>query len=241
MMRFAVIDCRMNDKCRESLKNLGFKLVEISMNPCLDKPVSAHPDISVFCYKNTLIAEESCVDKLKEQMFINREHEFEILKGCKFEKYTLYPYDCVMNFAVCGKYIIGNMKHINGQLLRFAESEGLQAVDVKQGYSKCNICVVSDNSLITEDKGIALICREIGIDVLLLEHNCVKLNGYKYGFIGGASGTIFSDDGNKILFSGCIEHHPEYKAVKSFCEEHGAVPISLSDDDLYDYGSIFIV
>lgn len=240
-MSYALIDCRMSYKCRESLKNLGLELIEIFMNPCLDKPVSAHPDIFVFNYKNTVIAEESCANTLKEQMFLRGNSVFQIIEGCKFNENTCYPHDCVLNFAVCGNYIIGNMKNINDKLSFFAKSVGLEFIDVKQGYSKCNICIVSDDAIITEDKGLALKCRENGIDVLLLKHNCVKLDGYDYGFIGGASGTVFDNKENKILFCGCIERHPEYDVIKEFCFNHGAVPFSLSDEDLYDYGSIIIL
>ena len=69
MKRYALIDCRMSDKCRHSLNDLGFITVDIPENPYLDKPVSAHPDISVFYYNNEIIAESNCTEILKKQMF----------------------------------------------------------------------------------------------------------------------------------------------------------------------------
>ena len=233
----------MSDKCKESIIKMGFCLVEIPQNPNLDKPVCAHPDISVFSFNNSIIAENRVVLTLKERMFLIGESEVNISEGCKFEEETLYPHDCVLNFAVCGKRLIGNMKHINGELLDIAKKNELELISVNQGYAKCNICVVNDDAIITEDKGIAEACRKRGIDVLLLNTNSVKLDGYKYGFIGGATGTVFDDDGgvNKILFCGSVEKHPEFYNIDSFCKSHGAVPVSLSDDDLCDYGSIIIL
>ena len=239
-MKYAVIDCRMSEKCRESLIKLGFKLIFINKNVNLDPPVSAHPDISVFIYKNIIIAEKNCVGIFREHMFKKRQCDWRLTEGCNFNSETEYPYDCSLNFAVCGKHLIGNVKNANPMILEIANKNNLELVNVNQGYAKCNICIVSENALITEDKGIADKCRECGIDVLLLNKNSVKLDGYNYGFIGGATGTVFETESNKILFCGNVEKHPEYDNIKVFCKKHGAVPISLSDEELYDYGSIII-
>lgn len=240
-MKCAVIDCRMSNKCKKSLGALGYKLIEISENPYMDKPVSAHPDIFLFCYKDNIIVEKKNLTFLK-QMFNANDCVRIIDAEWDFINNIRYPDDCCLNFAVCGKYLIGNMKHINPVLAEFAECNSMEYIHVNQGYSKCNICVINDHALITEDKGIAEACTSNGIDVLLLCSNYVKLNGYKYGFIGGASGRFVDEKGrSKILFCGCIEKHPEYQAIKSFCDKHGAEPVSLSDEQLYDYGSVILL
>ena len=43
---------------------------------------------------------------------------------------------------------------------------GYEIINVKQGYAKCSICVVSDNAIITADKGIAKAAIQNRIDVL---------------------------------------------------------------------------
>ena len=241
-MNHAIIDCRMSLQCKKSLKILGYNLIEVCENPNLDKPISAHPDISVFCYKNIILTEANLKQSLTEQMFKEGERSYTVMEGCKFENKTSYPFDCTLNFALCGNKLIGNNKIISTALFDLAVREKFEIIHVNQGYAKCNICTVSENAIITEDKGIANTCKTNGIDVLLLNNNFVKLSGYKYGFIGGATGTVFDiKNGNKILFCGCIEKHPEYNLIKNFCKSHGAELISLSDDDLYDYGSIIII
>ena len=241
-MKKAVIDGRMSSKCKNSLENMGFKLFYVNNNPNLDAPVSAHPDISVFKCKNQLIIERECFSTLKEQMFLVGENKYAAEEVEIFEEKASYPYDCVLNFAVVGKYIIGNKKYMNPCIKKTATENCMDFIDVKQGYSKCNICIVNDSAIITEDKGIASECVKYGIDVLLLESNSVRLDGYKYGFIGGATGNYTDENGvNKILFCGDVSAHPVYNAVKSFCESHGAVPVSLSDEVLYDYGSIIVL
>lgn len=237
MKNIAIIDERMSEKCRISLENEGFRLIFLTANANLDVPISAHPDIFMFKHENYLVIEQNTGKHLKKHLFEFCKNKYIITFGEPFNMNAVYPDDCAYNFAVCGKNIIGNIncadKHIKGII----KSEGLNVIETKQGYAKCNICIVSDNAIITEDKGIAKVCKSTGIDVLLLETNSVKLNGYKYGFIGGASGKYK----NKLYFCGSIEKHPEYLKIFNFCSKYGVTLVSLSDEDLYDYGSIIIL
>ena len=129
------------------------------------------------------------------------------------------------------------------ELKSYADENGMDIINVKQGYSKCNICVVSDNAIITEDSGISKECRKYGIDVLLLKTKSIKLNGYDNGFIGGATGVLdyTNSKSKKILFAGNVQNHPEYCDINLFCNKYGAELVSMSDEDLYDYGSIIVI
>ena len=108
-------------------------------------------------------------------------------------------------------------------------------ISVKQGYTKCSTIVLSDNDFITEDEGIYTTLKSVGKNCLLIEKGFVKLDGYDYGFIGGSSGAL--GDG-RIVFAGCIENHAEYKSISDFCVKYGKTPVSMSDEPLYDVGSI---
>ncbi len=241
MNKFAIIDSRMSQKCRKSLENMGLILIEVPQNCYLDKQVSAHPDIQMFAVHSNILAEKSLADKLKEQMFFMGECDYKIRELELYSEETHYPYDCTLNFAVCGNKLIGNRKIINSELLCLSEKYNMEIIDVNQSYAKCNICIVNESAIITEDKGIAKACTENGLSVLLLNTNSVKLNGYKNGFIGGATGTIISENKNTIMFCGDITVHPEYNLIAEFVYNNGADIISLSDEPLYDYGSIFIL
>lgn len=241
MNNFAVIDRRMSQKCRKSLENMGFLLIDVAGNGYLDEPVSAHPDIQMFHFNEEVFAETALAQKLKEQMFLMGEREYEISGLELFTQNIRYPQDCVLNFAVCGNRVIGNSRNMHKDLLSMLDKYSIQIINVNQGYAKCNICVVNENAIITEDKGIAKSCTSAGINVLLLERNSVMLNGYKNGFIGGASGTVFKDNKNTVMFCGDITMHPEYSKIAEFICNNGAEFVSLSDEPLYDYGSIFIL
>jgi hypothetical protein len=97
--------------------------------------------------------------------------------------------------------------------------------------------VVGDNAIITADPSIAKAVKEKGIDVLSVSPLGVRLDGYDYGFIGGASGT----DEENVYFCGNIDLHPDSERIKAFCRKHGKNAVSLSDEPLYDYGTLIFI
>ncbi|MEA4832832.1 hypothetical protein SDC9_119120 [bioreactor metagenome] len=154
-----------------------------------------------------------------------------------FENHTYkYPCDVLLNGVEIGEKLLCNPLTIDKKIMNIYDSKNI--IRVSQGYTKCNACVITNNALITEDEGIFIACRNNSIDCLKLESHSVKLDGYDYGFIGGASGKISKEI---IAFCGDIDKHPEFDKIYSFCKNHGVNPISLSSDPLYDYGSIIAV
>ena len=101
-----------------------------------------------------------------------------------------YPQDIIYNACSTGKYFIHNLKYTAPELLEAAERLDLRKVNVSQGYAKCSTCVVSEDAIITYDRGIARATRAAGLDVLTIEPGHVELPGYDTGFIGGASGLV---------------------------------------------------
>ena len=64
---------------------------------------------------------------------------------------------------------------------------GDRAVQIssRQGYSRCSVCVVSDNAIITADEGICRSAEAHGVDVLKIRPGYIDPPGFDYGFIGG--------------------------------------------------------
>ena len=112
---------------------------------------------------------------------------------------------------------------------------GKKIINVNQGYTKCNICPISNTAFITEDIGIHNAVQNIcGIESVLLPVGSVRLNGFDYGFIGGATGFV----GNKVLFCGSLSENPYKEEILSAIDKCGTEYFELSNDSLYDYGSI---
>ena len=109
-------------------------------------------------------------------------------------------------------------------------------INVKQGYSKCNICPVAENAVITEDAGIYKKLSGF-MDVLLIEPGHVALQGYGYGFIGGAAGLIGD---KKLYFNGRIDQLPDYERIMLFLEKHSVKAVT-EDYPLTDIGSVIAV
>lgn len=143
-----------------------------------------------------------------------------------------YPDDAAYNVASIGKFVIHNFKYTDKKVLSKIKGE---RINVPQGYSKCSLCIVDENSVITEDEGIARILERHNIDVLKVSTGDVVLNGLNYGFLGGASGKL----GRGILaFAGDITSHRDYERISKFCISRNVKPISLCDGKLTDIGSI---
>lgn len=114
-------------------------------------------------------------------------------------------------------------------------------IDVRQGYAKCSIVVVDEDSIITYDQGIAAQCRRLSetdsdyadLSVLLVNPGNVTLQGYSTGFIGGTSGRV----GNHTIFNGDLMAHPQGNLIKEFIESRG-LKCSWFDWPLTDIGSI---
>ena len=145
-----------------------------------------------------------------------------------------YPGHAIYNGCSTGKYFIHNLKITDSSLLEEVESQGQIPVHVAQGYAKCSCIVVDENSIITADMGIAKAATSAGLDVLVIKPGQVALDGYPYGFIGGASGKL----GNTIIFNGDLSAHSDYLAIKDFIESRGLEIKYFEEYPLTDIGSI---
>ena len=229
MKNKVLLDCRINETSVNTLELLGFKPIYIPVCNCLQKPVSAHPDMSVFVIDDKIFTVKELVHLFYggEVVFCERE-----------EKLHLYPDDVMLNCAVVGNKALCREDFLHPKIKKYLIDNNYDILNVKQGYAKCSICVVNDNAIITEDDSIEKTAKEACIDVLKLQKGHVKLYGYDYGFIGGASGLL---NENLLCFNGCIENHPQYLLIKEFCRKYDVDLISLNDDVLYDVGSIMVI
>jgi len=223
-----IIDSRMYKESKSLLINMGYQLYEIPENDFFEKPVCAHPDMHLFC-----------MDKIYASSFVYNLFTFENSVPTGREQSAAvydYPNNVFLNCAKVGKNIICNKKYASPDIIANAEISGYNIINVKQGYAKCSTCVVSDNAVITEDDGILKACINNGIDALKISKGYVKLDGYDYGFIGGASGLI---EDKLLAFNGDLNSHPDANKIIDFCSSYGVDVISLCNLPLYDVGSIY--
>ena len=148
-----------------------------------------------------------------------------------------YPGDVLLNAARVGERLVCNAAYTAPELLEAAEQMGLEVIDVRQGYAKCSLCIVSSEAVITSDEGLFSALRLAGLDVLKILPGCIRLPGYGYGFIGGCCGKL---EAATMAFAGDVLTHPDGRKILSFLERHGVCCRNLlpEGEKLLDIGSI---
>ncbi|MBQ2964030.1 MAG: hypothetical protein IJE14_05150 [Clostridia bacterium] len=144
-----------------------------------------------------------------------------------------YPSDILLNCCFIGNFIICKSDNTPEFL-----KQGKTVIDVKQGYAKCSCIPVDDNSLITDDYSIYSAAINYGLDALLVKKDCIKLDGFDTGFIGGCCGKLSE---NMLAFCGDITKHTDYAQIDSFLRERNVYPHPLFGGELIDIGSILPV
>lgn len=231
--RFAIIDSRAEEHIAAPLKDLGYEVLSLPPFSMLDEPVSAHPDMLTFIWGKKIITHKEYYPIARNIFETLGERGYEIILS-EQKISPKYPHDVPLNCAIVGDFLIANEKTVS-ELILGGTREKLSLLHTNQGYTKCSTFVVDDRSVITADASIARVCEAAGIDVLRIREGDVRLDGYDYGFIGGAGGI----DGDRVFFAGDPTYHPDGNMIKFFCESRGKKVIALADTPLFDVGTIF--
>ncbi len=219
-----------NSKLKNSLKSRGYELIEIKKTDAVYDAISAHADIYLCMLYGELVIAPNQLLLIQDNLQRNK---VQFSSGTSRLGYQ-YPWNIRYNAAQLGNFLIHNSKYTDPQILRKAKELGLQILHVNQGYTKCNLTIVDDHAAITSDAGISTVLKNQNIDVLMISQGHVTLQGFPYGFLGGASGKIESE----IIFNGNLSAHPDYEKIKEFIENRGLQITYFEDYPLEDIGSI---
>ena len=223
---FANID---EDALKSGFDEVAIKVVNVTENKLLDAPISKHADILAnYVGKSTFLAE---INQVELCNFIEDYDGKSVLID---NIQSPYPNDCLLNFADIGDYIICNKSILTEQIVKYLPKK--EIIDVKQGYSKCSVCICNHNTVITDDISIynALLQYD-NINSLLVEKGSVRINEYNYGFIGGCCGLI---DKNLLLFNGDLSTHTDFDKIQKFLYDNNVKYIDVKNKPLTDIGSI---
>ncbi len=213
----------------KKLNSLGIKTIKIPCSAALPLPVNSHADLQLLhFYKNIMFAQS-------EHLFSGESASKIELRKISLKEGNKYPDDVRLNCAVIGNKIICNKKTIAPEILEIAEMLGLTVINVNQGYTKCSICIVNENAIITDDESIFAAAGNFFNDAQFVSKGSIRLKGYNYGFIGGCCGKI---DKDIIAFNGAIESHKDYKKIIDFLNRNSVKLIELNNERLNDIGGI---
>lgn len=231
-MDIVIVDCRADNETVYNLEKAGMQIIPtVKINGLYDA-VATHADMQIQYIGNNIFV---CAPEVYHHYIKLLPKNIRLIKGSKSIGHE-YPYDIAYNAAFLKDFIICNSRYTAPEILSEYASSAKKILNVKQGYSKCNICIVNGNAVITSDRGIKNRMYNISnAGVLLIEQGFINLRGMPYGFIGGATGLIKT---NLLAVNGDINTHPDSKRIKSFCKMYSVELLQLKSGMLSDIGSI---
>ncbi len=205
----------------------GIRVISLA-NPALNTEVSSHSDM-LLCHTgdNTVFIDPS----QNKDVFI-REGFRAVTCSPLAEN---YPGDVKLNIAVSRDFFICNNKTADKSLLSFLSAAGKKEINVNQGYTKCSVCFVTENAVITEDPSIEAALKNSEIDVLTISKGDIYLSENHYGFFGGSTGKISKDT---LAVTGEMKYHRDAHAITDFCNKHGVIIKELKKGVIADIGGI---
>lgn len=230
--KYILIGRKYADTLGKPLETLGFCPLVVPNNPDVDARLSGHVDLSVFYdgdkrlylapfLKNSELA--SRLEKLGYSVIFPT-----------FVQKASYPQDARLNIRFFGNFCIYSEKVSCGEIVALLAARGYSMIPVRQGYCGCSVCTVDDSSIITADPGIDSAAKAQGLDSLLIRPGHIALDGFDYGFIGGAS---FRLSETVVAFTGNPEKHPDKEKILDFLKIRGKEPVFLSEQPIFDIGS----
>lgn len=234
----AVIDQRTPKSARIALQRLGLDLCPLPLYPKIDSPVSGHPDMLLFFARDAIITSKGYAQIAHRQLQQISDRVKLPIVLTEQESQSPYPYDIALNAAVVGDRLFCYPKHTAKEITERYEK---RVLPVRQGYAKCSTLPIGFDALITEDPSVETGATRNGFDVLRIQSGHVRLDGYPFGFIGGASSCSPYQPLDCVLFCGDPDTHPDAESIRGFCKKYNQKIIPLGSDTLYDVGTIFLI
>lgn len=211
------------------LIKLGHTVILSETIKTLEKPIQNHSDIQAVVINDKLFLLDECKTLQKELSKYNP-----IICSKKIGK--KYPENILLNVLYIDNKLYGKSNYIEPKLKEYCKENKIEIVNINQGYAKCSTAIVGKSFAITADTTIYNAQKNNGADVLNISEGNIILNGYNYGFIGGASAMI---DDKTLAFFGNVEKHPDYESIKNFCNHKNInICIIAKDEPLTDIGGI---
>lgn len=156
-----------------------------------------------------------------------------VLSRCQWGQ--KYPADCAFNALVTEEAVFCRVKSCAGEIPDAAMRHGIKTINVNQGYASCS-SLCAGKCIVTADP--SLFAAAVGIyEILQLEPGGIRLEGYDYGFIGGAGGALCND----VYFFGSLSAHPGGNALRDALTSRGISVTEIGSEPLTDYGGIKFV
>ena len=223
-----LVDKRIPEPAFKALKKYG-RIIPFETSGITYSAISGHPDI-FFCQTNEiLVVAPNTPGITKTQISKHGIHFFE----GRNQVGKAHPYTAQYNAVITKKFLIHNPKYTDPVIL--SNCGHLEAIEVNQAYTRCNLLVLENDKFIASDKRIERGLQRKGLEVLYINPKGILLPGFKHGFFGGTCG-VYED---KVFFMGNLNHFPEGEKARQFLS--GYEIIELYNGPLFDGGSILFI
>lgn len=213
----------------KEIENLGHTVISSDTVKVFPIPEQKHADMQILPINNDIFILNECTALVKK---LSNER----LLFCNKKAGKKYPENILLNFLFLNNTLYGKLSAIDKNLLDYCKENSIRTVNINQGYARCSTLVINNNTVITSDLSIEKALKNDGVEVLLISSGNIVLDGYNYGFIGGAGGKI---DENTVAFFGNIQNHPDYILIEEFCKKHNVtIKVICKDMPLTDIGGI---
>ena len=217
-----------------NLQNRGYEVISVPRFSLLSEPVSRHCDMLFARILDTVVINEKYSCSASSLTGAFNAAGYSIVTD-NSEDFSKYPEEAKYNVLYHGGKIYGNKKCVSPVIVNIAEKNSIPLIPVNQGYAACS-CAVCGEGIITADPSVFRVLTKNLVSCLLISEGNIGINGYSFGFIGGASG--YSPTDNTLYFCGDIKRHPDYKRIHNFADSMGVSLFSLGDGPLFDIGGL---
>jgi hypothetical protein len=228
----ALVDYRIGAEAENELRLAGVDVIKTV--PCTQfyEAIMGHPDMLMHPLSgNKLVIAPNVFDKLQPVL---TKKGFALTKGETWLNRN-YPENIAYNVLRIGSKAFHHTKYTDKALLRELEREQVDLIHVKQGYTKCAVCIVNEKAVITADRRLAETMEKQGMECLLIPTGGIHLEGLDYGFIGGSAGLLSK---NTLAFTGKLDNIKEYYKIVDFLSRLGIEVKILSTKQIFDIGTI---
>lgn len=225
-----LLDRKMPETAKEKLAAYG-QIVEFATDGITYEAISGHPDIFFCPTPAGLIV----APNLPQEYFsiLDQKH-IPYLKG-SLPVGKEYPETACFNSLVTGKFIIQNPTASDPVIHNL--NPNFEIIPVNQGYVRCNLFALPNETFITSDRGIEKSLKQRKLEVLYIDPSSVRLEGFGNGFFGGACGL----HGNTLFVCGSMKYVKEKSVVESFAVLAGVSIIELYEGKPWDVGTILFL
>ena len=195
------------------------------------QPVRSHADMLVCIIENTVFSYSDYIDENSAVFEYIQDRGYKLVR-CTPPLCQEYPNDIGLNVAIVGKRLFCNEKFTAKEIREYASEKGIEIINVKQGYTACSTLVLDESNVITADLTIKRAMEGVGINVLFIDEENIRLPGYNNGFIGGAGVVV----GRDVYFFGDAKNLRAYDKISTLIHSLGMGEFSISSGEVFDFG-----